>query len=200
MRMDPSVTKKLCEARNPPGRSFASGCKTLASKPSGKNFHSSHYAWVQEVDSGVDTRRDCVFTTSRLVVKNDAARALFIVAVVLLNVLIAIVSKSHDDITGKIAAGLFYRSRLEYITETTPVARLLPSWLRREEDGDSIKERLREALAQHKDASEADHVRESEERTKQELADVKRELAAMAATQQIILTKLQTILDDKQQP
>ena len=70
---------------------------------------------------------------------------------------------------------------------------------RREEDGDSIKERLREALAQHKDASEADHVRESEERTKQELADVKRELAAMAATQQIILTKLQTILDDKQQ-
>ena len=118
---------------------------------------------------------------------------------VLLNVLIAIVSKSHDDITGKIAAGLFYRSRLEYITETTPVARLLPSWLRREEDGDSIKERLREALAQHKDASEADHVRESEERTKQELADVKRELAAMAATQQIILTKLQTILDDKQQ-
>ena len=123
----------------------------------------------------------------------------FIVAVVLLNVLIAIVSKSHDDITGKIAAGLFYRSRLEYITETTPVARLLPSWLRREEDGDSIKERLREALAQHKDASEADHVRESEERTKQELADVKRELAAMAATQQIILTKLQTILDDKQQ-
>ena len=73
------------------------------------------------------------------------------------------------------------------------------SWLRREEDGDSIKERLREALAQHKDASEADHVRESEERTKQELADVKRELAAMAATQQIILTKLQTILDDKQQ-
>ena len=122
----------------------------------------------------------------------------FIVAVVLLNVLIAIVSKSHDDITGKIAAGLFYRSRLEYITETTPVARLLPSWLRREEDGDSIKERLREALAQHK-ASEADHVRESEERTKQELADVKRELAAMAATQQIILAKLQTILDDKQQ-
>ena len=78
------------------------------------------------------------------------------------------------------------------------VTRLLPSWLRREEDGDSIKERLREALAQHKDASEADHVRESEERTKQELADVKRELAAMAATQQIILTKLQTILDDKQ--
>ena len=74
----------------------------------------------------------------------------------------------------------------------------LRAWLRREEDGDSIKERLREALAQHKDASEADHVRESEERTKQELADVKRELAAMAATQQIILAKLQTILDDKQ--
>ena len=66
------------------------------------------------------------------------------------------------------------------------------------EDEDSIKERLREALAQHKDASEADHVRESEERTKQELADVKRELAAMAATQQLILAKLQTILDDKQ--
>mgnify|MGYP004109299303 CR=1 FL=1 len=42
---------------------------------------------------------------------------IFIVVVVLLNVLIAIVSKSHDDITGKIAAGLFYRSRLEYITE-----------------------------------------------------------------------------------
>ena len=35
---------------------------------------------------------------------------------------------------------------------------------------DMIKARLREALAQHKDASEADHVRESEERTKTELA------------------------------
>ena len=54
--------------------------------------------------------------------KDDAPNRIFIVVVVLLNVLIAIVSKSHDDITEKIAAGLFYRSRLEYITEVTPVA------------------------------------------------------------------------------
>ena len=126
---------------------------------------------------------------------------IFIVVVVLLNVLIAIVSKSHDDITGKIARGLFYRSRLEYITETAPVARFvtrfLPSWLRREENEASIKNRLEEALEQHKDAAEADPLRESEERTKQELADVKRELAAMAATQQKILDMLQPSAEKK---
>ena len=118
---------------------------------------------------------------------------IFIVVVVLLNVLIAIVSNSHDDITDKVAAGLFYRSRLEFIAETIPVARWLPSWLRQEEDEDSIKERLKAALAQHKEDAEADPVRESEERTKKELAETQKQLAELAVTQKQILEMLKTL-------
>ena len=115
--------------------------------------------------------------------------------------LIAIVSNSHAD-SEKIAAGLFYRSRLEYIIETAPVRgkttyrggwRFLPSWLRQIEDEDSIKERLKAALAQHKEDAEADPVRESEERTKKELAETQKQLAELAVTQKQILEMLKTL-------
>ena len=119
---------------------------------------------------------------------------IFIVVVVLLNVLIAIVSNSHDSIDEKTAAGLFYRSRLEYITETTPVVhsscfqaiakclKLTPT-----EDKHTIKKRLEEALEQHKDDVAEDDsdsarlsaIRESEQRTKKDLADTNQKLAAM---------------------
>ena len=124
---------------------------------------------------------------------------IFIVVVVLLNVLIAIVSNSHDSIDEKTAAGLFYRSRLEYITETTPVVhsscfqaiakclKLTPT-----EDKHTIKKRLEDALEQHKEDAEADPVRESEERTKKELADVKSELEAKMAG---LTAKLDAILE-----
>ena len=118
----------------------------------------------------------------------------------MLNVLIAIVSNSHAD-SEKIAAGLFYRSRLEYIIETAPVRgkttyrggwRFLPSWLRQIEDEDSIKERLKEALAQHKDASEADPVRESEERTKTELAAMQTKIDKLTDMLQALIDKQQS--------
>ena len=87
------------------------------------------------------------------------------------------------------------RSRLEYITEVTPVVKQLPSWLWHKEDMASIKKRLEKALEKNKEDAEADPVRESEERTKKELADAKLELeakmAALAETQQTILKLLQ---------
>ena len=55
-----------------------------------------------------------------------------------------------------------------------------------------IKARLREALAHHKDAADADPVRESEERMKQELADMQKQLAELAVAQQKILEILQS--------
>ena len=126
---------------------------------------------------------------------------IFIVVIVLLNVLIAIVGESYANAReDKTRVGIYYRLKIELILETNAMVKYLPTQLRKIEDEDSIKQRLLIALKQQKDDTEADPVRESEERTKQELADVKRELAAMAATQQIILAKLQTILDDKQQP
>ena len=65
-----------------------------------------------------------------------------------------------------------------------------------------MEDALRDTLAS--DDAEADPVRESEERTKQELADVKREIAEtrqqiteMAATQQKILEMLQSARADQ---
>ena len=55
-----------------------------------------------------------------------------VVMVVLLNVLIAIVSDSYDISMAK-AEALYYRSRLELITEMGPVASLLlPKWMQPE--------------------------------------------------------------------
>ena len=56
----------------------------------------------------------------------------------------------------------------------------------------SIKKLLKATLAEHKLASEADPVRESEERTKKELADMQKQLAELAAAQQKILEILQS--------
>ena len=71
----------------------------------------------------------------------------------------------------------------------------LPSWLWHKEDMASIKKRLEKALEKNKEDAEADPVRESEERTKKELADAKLELeakmAALAETQKTILNLLQ---------
>ena len=130
---------------------------------------------------------------------------IFIVVIVLLNVLIAIVSNSHDAITGKIAAGLFYRSRLEYIAEVTPIVesscfeaiverlKLIPM-----EDKYTIKKRLKDALEDYKDdvaeddsdAARLAAIRESEERAK-------KDLAAMEAKVDKLADMLQKVLDDK---
>ena len=140
---------------------------------------------------------------------------IFVVVIVLLNVLIAIVSNSHDGITDKIAAGLFYRSRLEYVAEVTsvfdlfrrflgiegPLLRRLPSWLSpKNESEDSIKELLEKALEKHKeDVSEDDTdatrlaaIRDSEERTKKALAATNLKLADM---ENKIAGMLQTLLE-----
>jgi len=82
------------------------------------------------------------------------------------------------------------------ITEYAPIVRFLPSCLRWVPNEDvTIKERLAVALAQHKDASEADPVRESEERTKKELAEVKRELETKIDK---LTDMIQTLLDNQQ--
>ena len=74
---------------------------------------------------------------------------IFVVIVVLLNVLIAIVSDSYDVSMAK-AAALYYRSRLELITETAPIASRLPKRLLPTSDEDSIKKSITEALDEAK--------------------------------------------------
>ena len=72
-----------------------------------------------------------------------------VVMVVLLNVLIAIVSDSYDISMAK-AEALYYRSRLELITETAPIASRLPKWMLPTNDKDSITKSITEALNEAK--------------------------------------------------
>ena len=74
---------------------------------------------------------------------------IFVVIVVLLNVLIAIVSDSYDLSMAK-AEALYYRSRLELITETAPIASRLPKWMLPTNDKDSITKSITEALNEAK--------------------------------------------------
>ena len=90
--------------------------------------------------------------------------------------------------------GLFYRSRLEYITETASIAKCLK--LAQTEDEDSIKERLKEALAQHEeDASEEDTS--AQLNTKRALRKSEEKIAAMETKIDELTVMLQTLIDKK---
>ena len=79
-----------------------------------------------------------------------------VVMVVLLNVLIAIVSDSYDISMAK-AEALYYRSRLELITEMAPIAScVVPKWMLPTNDEESIKKRITKALAHLKKAKSHD--------------------------------------------
>ena len=126
---------------------------------------------------------------------------IFVVVVVLLNVLIAIVSNSHDDITDKVAAGLFYRSRLEYIADTTPIVKRLPLFLKRKDNDARITRRIKEALEQYEegvseddtDATRLAAIRDSEERTNKKLADMEKKIDELTS----MLQKLQKLLPEE---
>ena len=75
---------------------------------------------------------------------------IFIVVIVLLNVLIAIVGESYANARqDNTRVGIYYRLKIELISEMEPVAWRLPSWLREIEDEASIKKRLEDAIKQH---------------------------------------------------
>ena len=74
---------------------------------------------------------------------------IIVVIVIFLNVLIAIVSDSYDLSMAK-AEALYYRSRLELITETAPIASRLPKWMLPTNDKDSITKSITEALNEAK--------------------------------------------------
>ena len=73
---------------------------------------------------------------------------IFIVVIILLNVLIEIVGTSYAEARDD-SVGIYYRLKIELISEMEPVAWRLPSWLREIEDEASIKKRLEYALKQH---------------------------------------------------
>ena len=73
---------------------------------------------------------------------------IFVVIVVLLNVLIAIVSDSYDISMAR-AEALYYRSRLELITETAPIASRLPKWMLPDYDADEIDYRTGKTKVKH---------------------------------------------------
>ena len=128
-----------------------------------------------------------------------------VVMVVLLNVLIAIVSDSYDISMAK-AEALYYRSRLELITEMAPIASRLPKWMMPTNDEESIKKRITKALADLKKAKSHDPHRvnymmnrvativdHSERQTGHRIDAVETELARIAATQQQILALLSRV-------
>ena len=130
-----------------------------------------------------------------------------VVMVVLLNVLIAIVSDSYDISMAK-AEALYYRSRLELITEMdrVPIASRLPKWMLPTNDEESIKKRITKALADLKKAKSHDPHRvnymmnrvativdHSERQTGHRIDAVETELARIAATQQQILALLSRV-------
>ena len=133
-----------------------------------------------------------------------------VVMVVLLNVLIAIVSDSYDISMAK-AEALYYRSRLELITEMAPIAScVVPMWMLPTNDEESIKKRITKALADLKKAKSHDPHRvnymmnrvativdHSERQTghridavETELAEARKELSEMKAM-------LQSLIDNR---
>ena len=133
-----------------------------------------------------------------------------VVIVVLLNVLIAIVSDSYDISMAK-AEALYYRSRLELITEMAPIAScVVPKWMLPTNDEESIKKRITKALADLKRAKSHDPHRvnymmnrvativdHSERQTghridavETELAEARKELSEMKAM-------LQSLIDNR---
>ncbi len=124
---------------------------------------------------------------------------LFVVVIVLLNVLITIVGNSHEE-SEKTAAGLFYRSRLDYIVETAPFGTPIVKHLKQKARGRpdvysdvlfrlSIKKRLADALKQHEeDASEADT--DAQLNTKRALRESAEKIAAIEEKLNAILEKL----------
>ena len=132
-----------------------------------------------------------------------------VVMVVLLNVLIAIVSDSYDISMAK-AEALYYRSRLELITETAPIASRLPKWMLPTNDEESITESITDALDDAKKDKADDPNRlnytinaieaivdHSERRTghridavETELAEARKELSEMKAM-------LQSLIDNR---
>ena len=107
----------------------------------------------------------------------------------------------HDDITDKVAAGLFYRSRLEYIADTTPIVKRLPLFLKRKDNDARITRRIKEALEQYEegvseddtDATRLAAIRDSEERTNKKLADMEKKIDELTS----MLQKLQKLLPEE---
>ena len=144
-----------------------------------------------------------------------------VVMVVLLNVLIAIVSDSYDISMAK-AEALYYRSRLELITETAPIASRLPKWMLPTNDEESITESITEALDDLKkdkaddpnrlnytiNAVEAivenrsqrteQNLREmaaTQQRLEAELAETRKELSEMKSEMMALLQRVATRVD-----
>ena len=145
-----------------------------------------------------------------------------VVMVVLLNVLIAIVSDSYDISMAK-AEALYYRSRLELITETAPIASWLPKWMLPDYDAHEVNwrgettvkhARLNKMITEAHDDLKKDKaddpnrinytinaveaiVDNRARTTEKTITALETELAEMRKTQQEILAKLQTLIEKK---
>ena len=133
-----------------------------------------------------------------------------VVMVVLLNVLIAIVSDSYDISMAK-AEALYYRSRLELITEMAPIAScVVPKWMLPTNDEESIKKRITKALADLKRAKSHDPHRvnymmnrvativdHSERQTGHRIDAVETELAEARRELSEMKDMLQSLIDNR---
>ena len=122
---------------------------------------------------------------------------IFVVIVVLLNVLIAIVSDSYDLSMAK-AEALYYRSRLELITETAPIASRLPKWMLPTNDKDSITKSITEALNEAK-KDKADDPNRLNYTINAVEAIVDNRTRKLEAKIDQLTAMIQKLLDDKEQ-
>ena len=122
---------------------------------------------------------------------------IFVVIVVLLNVLIAIVSDSYDLSMAK-AEGLYYRSRLELITETAPIASRLPKRLLRTINEYSIMKSITEALDEAK-KDKADDPNRLNYTINAVEAIVDNRTRKLEAKIDQLTAMIQKLLDDKEQ-
>ena len=126
-----------------------------------------------------------------------------------MNVLIAIVSDSYDLSMAR-AEALFYRSRLELITEMAPIASRLPKWMLPTNDEESITESITEALDDLKNDKADDPNRlnytinaieaivdHSERRTGHRIDAVETELAATRKELSEMKAMLQRLIDNR---
>ena len=123
----------------------------------------------------------------------------------ILNVLIAIVSESYDQ-AETIGKALFYRSRLELITQTAPIGRHLPPCLRQVPDEASIKERLADALREADSSEDMSRINDTVRRTRvavqadtqRALKEPLRRLDELEAKMDKLTEMLQTLIDKQQ--
>jgi hypothetical protein len=139
----------------------------MAGKPSAVEENVKSRDDGERVNRAVDDG-DCLF--------------IFIVVIVLLNVLIAIVGTSYEEARDN-SVGIYYRLKIELITDTAPIASRLPAWMLPTTDKVTVKKDLAATFEKFKEKASKDEtveliVKRALRDTRSELDETQQELTA----------------------